>query len=279
MVDTHVHLTMKDFNKDREKIVSHFDEDGIEFVVEVGYNLESSKRAVEFALSHSKIYSAIGVHPHDVKALHGDWISMLRMFSKEQKVVAIGEIGLDYYRDLSPRFVQKESFEKQLELAESLNLPVIFHIRDAYPDAREIIRKHKVRGVVHSFNGTLEDVKDFLDMGLYIGIGGIATYEKNDTLRKIISEIPVDRVLIETDSPYLFPRMLERRDSQGLPAPRMLERRVPSEHITFKTVRGRRNEPKYVRFVLDLLSTLFAIPLENMEKITTQNAKNLFNLS
>lgn len=279
MVDTHVHLTMKDFNKDREKIVSHFDEDNIEFVVEVGYNLESSKQATEFALSHQKIYSTVGVHPHDVKALHGDWISMLRMFSKAQKVVAIGEIGLDYYRDLSPRFAQKESFEKQLELAESLNLPVIFHIRDAYPDAREIIKKHNVKGVIHSFNGTLEDAKDFLNMGLYIGVGGIATYEKNDTLREIISNVPINRLLVETDSPYLVPRMLERRDSRDLPTSRTLEKHVPPERLSFKNVLGRRNEPRYVKFVLELLSTLFAIPFKDVEKFTTQNAKKLFNLS
>ncbi len=264
MVDTHVHLSMKDFDEDREEIVNHFDEDGIEFVVEVGYNMESSKRAVEFALSHSQIYSAIGVHPHDVKTLHGDWISMLRMLSKNKKVVAIGEIGLDYYRDLSPRAIQKESFEKQLELAENLNLPVIFHIRDAYLDAREIIKKHDVRGVVHSFNGTLEDAKDFLSMGFYIGVGGIATYKKSDTLRQIISEIPIDRLLIETDSPYLFPRMPKRH--------------VPQENPISRNVRGHRNEPKYVRFVAELLSVLFAMPFEEIEKITTQNARDLFDV-
>ena len=252
MVDTHAHLTMKDFDKDREEIVNNFEEEGIEFVIEVGYNVESSKRAVDFASSHERIYSAIGVHPHEVKDLHGDWLSILESFSKEKKVVAIGEVGLDYFRDLSPRSTQRESFDDQLALAEKLDLPVIFHIRDAYVEAREIMKRHKVRGVVHSFNGTLEDAKDFLNMGLYIGVGGIATYKKSEVLREIISTVPLTRILTETDSPYLFPAT--------------------------KGIRKRRNEPKYVRFVLEVLATLFDVSFETVESVTAQNAKELFGL-
>lgn len=251
MIDTHMHLTMEEFDDDREKILGHFEQDGIECAVEVGYDIVSSMKAVKLAESNSKIYAAVGVHPHDANKVQGDWISFLKEeMNRSSRIVAIGEIGLDYYRDLSPRDVQKKVFEKQLKLAQNLGIPVIFHIRDAYDDMKEIAKSYKVRGVVHSFNGSKKDAEDFLKMGFYIGVGGIATYKKNNTLREIISQLPFDKILTETDSPYLSPQPM----------------------------RGKRNEPKNVRFILELLSQLFNTPFEKTEEMTTQNAKKLFDI-
>lgn len=250
MIDTHMHLTMKEFDDDREKILEHFEQDGMECAVEVGYDIVSSMKAVKLAESNPKIYAAVGVHPHDANKVQGDWLSFLKGMSRSSKIVAIGEIGLDYYRDLSPRNVQKEVFEKQLKLAQNLEIPVIFHTRDAYDDMKEIVKNYKVRGVVHSFNGSKKDADDFVKTGFYIGVGGIATYKKSNTLREIISRLPLDKILTETDSPYLSPQPM----------------------------RGKRNEPKNVRIILELLSQLFNTSFEKMEEVTTQNAKKLFGV-
>ncbi len=248
MVDTHAHLCMKDFDADRENIVKDFEKNRLKCVLEVGYDLKSSEKAVEFSKTHDRVYASVGVHPHDAKNVTSDWIEKLKTLTSFEKVIAIGEVGLDYYRNLSPQEKQKDVFEVQLELASSLNLPVILHIRDAYKDAIEILKTHNVKGVVHSFNGDEFDAKEFLNMGLYIGVGGISTYKKNSHLRDIVSKIPVERILTETDSPYLSPQ----------------------------AVRGKRNEPKHVRFVLEMLSELFCLDFPLLEKITERNAGKLF---
>ncbi len=248
MVDTHAHLCMEDFNEDRERIVNDFEKDGLKCVIEVGYDLESSKKAVDFSEKHAKIYAAVGIHPHDAQNVEKGWLENLKKLSNFTKVVAIGEIGLDYYRNLSPREEQINVFESQLELAASLEFPVILHIRDAYKEAFEILKKYDVKGVVHSFNGDEEDAKNFLKMGLFIGVGGIATYKRNSNLRQILLKVPFDRILTETDSPYLSPQPL----------------------------RGRRNEPKNVRFVLEMLSVLFQKDISALERRTEQSAKSLF---
>lgn len=250
MVDTHVHLTMDEFNEDRESIVTNFAQDGIRFAIEVGFDIHSSSKAIEFAAKHGKIYASVGIHPHDVKNVKSTFVDDLHKMGKNEKVVAIGEIGLDYYRDLSPRELQKKYFEMQLEIAEKSGMPVILHIRDAYSDAYEIVKAFNVIGVVHSFNGTKDDLKNFLDRGFYIGVGGISTYRKNDDLRETLGLATVDRILTETDCPYLSPQ----------------------------TVRGKRNEPKYVRFAVETLSTIFNMPFEDVESRTSENAMNLFRI-
>ncbi len=250
MIDTHMHLSMKEFDDDRSKILERFEQDGIECAVEVGYDIVSSMKAVKLAESNSRVYAAVGVHPHDAGKVQGDWLSFLKEMCKDSKVVAIGEIGLDYHRDLSPQIVQKDVFEKQLNLAQSLKIPVIFHVRDAYEDMKEFTRNYEVRGVIHSFNGNKKDAEDFIDMGFYIGVGGIATYKKSSDLRRIISQLPFDRILTETDSPYLSPQ----------------------------PVRGKRNEPKHVTLVLELLSQLFNMPLKKAEELTVKNALRFFDV-
>ncbi|MGC8704507.1 MAG: TatD family hydrolase [Athalassotoga sp.] len=250
MVDTHTHLTMDEF-PDREEIVRNFKSDGIEFVIEIGFDLVSSKKSIEFSSKHSRVFSSVGVHPHDVKDLKDEWDKEIEKLLESKKVIAVGEIGLDYYRDLSPRDLQRKYFEIQLEIAKRHKMPVILHVRDAYKDAYEIVKMFDIKGVLHSFNGEMEDLKNFLDVGFYIGVGGMSTYKKNEELRKILSFAPLDRILTETDCPYLSPQ----------------------------PVRGKRNEPKYVRFTIENLCTIFKRPFEEIETMTSQNAKNLFGIT
>lgn len=250
MVDTHVHLTMDEF-KDRDAIVENFEKDKIEFVIEIGFDLISSTKSVEFSNKHSNVFSSVGIHPHDVKDLRNNWRNEIERLLLSKKIVAIGEIGLDYYRDLSPRDLQLKYFESQLEIACEKHFPVILHVRDAYKNAYEILKKFDLRGVLHSFSGKREDLKKFLDLGFYIGVGGMATYNKNDELRRTISFAPIDKILTETDCPYLSPQ----------------------------PVRGKRNEPRYVRFAIETLCTIFGRPFDEIEAITAQNARNLFGIS
>ncbi|MGC8544638.1 MAG: TatD family hydrolase [Athalassotoga sp.] len=251
MIDTHSHLTMDDFDQDREQIVENFEKDGLELAVEIGFDLDSSQKAVEFAETHDKIYASVGIHPHDVVNLENGWQEKVEALLNRKKVMAVGEIGLDYYRDLSPRDLQRKYFELQLEIAKKKNLPVILHVRDAYFDAYEIVRHFDLTAVVHSFNGENEDLKRFLDLGFYIGVGGMATYKKHENLRKILSFSPIERILTETDCPYLSPQ----------------------------PVRGKRNEPKYVRFAVETLSLIFDVPFEKVEKITSENALRFFKIT
>ena len=250
MIDTHMHITMEEFDKDRERIVGEFEEIGMKCAIEVGYDIESSERAAFFAQEHEKVYAAVGIHPHDAEKAKDDWREKISALLHQSKVVALGEVGLDYYRDLSPRSVQKEVFREQLKLAQSLNIPLIFHVRDAYEDVRKIVKDYNVSGVVHSFNGSEEDAKEFVKMGFYIGVGGIATYKKNTTLREIISHLPLERILTETDCPYLSPQ----------------------------PVRGKRNEPKNVRFIIEMLSQLFNKSFAEIESQTEKNAQKLFGI-
>ncbi len=252
MIDTHSHLTMSDFDEDRDQIVENFEKDGIEFIVEIGFDLDSSQKAVNFAKIHDRVYASVGIHPHDVADLEVEakWQEKLEKFLDQQKVVAIGEIGLDYYRNLSPQVLQRKYFELQLEIAQKRHLPVVLHVRDAYFDAYDILRRFDLTAVVHSFNGEMDDLKRFLDLGFYIGVGGMATYKKNENLRKVMSFSPIDRILTETDCPYLSPQ----------------------------PVRGKRNEPKYVRFAVETLSSIFNIPFERVEKITSENALRFFKI-
>lgn len=250
MIDTHTHLTLNAFDDDREEIVENFEDDDLESLIEVGFDLESSQKAVNFAKTHLNVYASVGVHPHNVLNIKEGWEESIEAFLNDEKVVALGEIGLDYYRDLSPRDLQKKYFTRQLEIASKKHIPVILHVRDAYSDVYGIVKDFSVSAVVHSFNGGKDDLKKFLDLGFYIGVGGIATYKKNAELRETISFAPLNRIVIETDCPYLAPQ----------------------------PVRGKRNEPKYVRFAIETLSLIFKAPFKEIEMITSANAKSLFTL-
>jgi len=250
LIDTHAHLDSADYSEDRAVVIARTFAEKIG-VITVGVDLESSKAALKLAQHHRFIWAGVGIHPHEAKTFDAQVAKQLRKLSADPKVVAIGEIGLDYYRDLSPRSTQRDVFVKQIELANDLDLPVIIHNRESTKDMLAILRKHRPKsGVIHSFLGDIDLAGEFMDLGLYLGIGGPLTFKKNDILRDAVSQIPLDRILLETDSPYLTP--------------------VP--------YRGKRNEPLYTRYVAEEIAGLKDIPSEEVTKASTQDAYLLFSL-
>ncbi len=251
MIDTHAHLDFPQYDSDRDDVISAGFDSGLEAIINIGVDLETSQSSIELAEKNRRIYAAVGVHPHDSKNVPGDYISHLRNMALNKKVVAIGEIGLDYYRDHSPRDVQSRVFKEQLELAGELNLPVVIHVREALEDAFPIIEKSGIKkGVLHSFPGNVSDAKKAIKMGFYISFAGPLTYPKSSRVEAAAS-LPLSKIVVETDSPYLTPQAF----------------------------RGKRNQPEYVRFVIEKLSEIFSpYTFEDIERITSRNACKLFNL-
>lgn len=250
LIDTHAHLDCPEFDHDLAEVISRFSSQGIG-VVTVGVDLKSSQAAVELARTNPLIWAGVGVHPHEASTLDILVEQKLGELAAKDKVVAIGEIGLDYYRDLSPRQTQRQAFVRQIEMANRLKLPVIIHNRESTDDMLHLLDNHCPNtGVIHSFLGDIKLAKRFLEIGLFLGIGGPLTFKKSDILRSAIGEIPIERIVVETDSPYLTP--------------------VPH--------RGKRNEPAYVRYVADQIAQLKRMPVKEVAKITTRTARRLFNI-
>jgi len=250
LIDTHAHLEMRQFERDRGAVVARAREARVG-IITVGIDPKSSARAVELAREY-KIYAAVGVHPHEARRYSADLgrtLAGLEELAQDERVVALGEIGLDYYRNLSPREDQLRVFRAQLELAERLGLPVIVHDREADGDTLAILRGAGVCGVVHSFSGAPEVAEGLIGLGFYLGFSGPVTFPKAPQ-REVITRVPLERILIETDAPYLTP--------------------VP--------YRGRRNEPAYVRYVARAIAELRGIAVDRVEKQTTENARRLFGL-
>ncbi|OAA28458.1 hydrolase TatD [Kosmotoga arenicorallina S304] len=252
LCDTHSHISFKQFDGDRDRIISQLKDGQIEFIIEVGIDLESSKRAVELATRFNRIFAAVGIHPHESAKALPEYLDDFRDLFANDTVVAIGEIGLDYFRNLSPKELQKKAFIEQLALAQELNLPVVVHIRDAYNDAYEILKKFGggLRGVIHAFSGTKADAKNFIELGFKLGIGGPLTYPKNNELREIVRKFPLEYFLPETDCPYLPPQKY----------------------------RGKRNEPLYVRFIEETIAEIKGISLIHCGAVLCENAVKLFRL-
>ncbi len=253
LTDTHVHLNMKDFQDDLSEVIERAHRQNVKQMVNIGYNIKSSEESLSLANKYAFIYAAVGVHPHDAKKVKGGYLKELENMAKEKKVIAIGEIGLDYYRDLSPRDIQKKVFEEQLEFAISLGLPVIIHEREAKEDTLTIIKKYRDRlkgGIFHAFSGGEEFLGDYLDIDFYYGIGGVVTFKNAHKLRNMIKKLPIDRLLLETDCPYLTPHPF----------------------------RGRRNEPGFVTLVRDHLSLILGIPREEMDQILYKNTKKALGI-
>jgi len=251
LVDTHAHLDDRAFDRDRAALVAQLHADGIG-VVAVGSDLESSREAIRLAERHRAIWATVGVHPHGAKAVTPAMLRELEALARSARVVAIGEIGLDYYRDLSPRDVQREVFAAQLELARRMRLPVVLHNRESTDDLLAILRRvgPSHRGVVHSFLGDADLARTFLGLGLHLGVGGPLTYPANSALRDAICRVPLDSLVLETDCPYLTP--------------------VPH--------RGKRNEPGYVELVAGEMARLRGVPVEDVTQATTNNALGLFQI-
>ncbi|MFQ6116666.1 MAG: TatD family hydrolase [Candidatus Bipolaricaulia bacterium] len=248
LIDTHAHLDLPQFDRDRVRVIARAREEGIQ-VITVGIDLGSSGKAVRLAKGY-KIHAAVGIHPHEAKRYAGDLegtLAKLEELARAERVVAIGEIGLDYYRDLSPREAQLRIFRAQLELAERLGLPVIVHDREADEDSLAVLRETDVQGVVHSFSSPLKVAEELLRLGLYLGFSGPVTFH-GAPQRAVVARVPLERTLVETDAPYLTP--------------------VP--------YRGRRNEPRYVRYVAQAIAELRGLAEEEVAERTTENAEKLF---
>ena len=251
LIDTHAHLDDRAFDDDRAAVIARCHAEGIG-VITVGVDLRSSGEAARLAERHRVIWAGVGVHPHEAKTYDPEVERELRELAAAEKVVAIGEIGLDYYRDLSPRGLQRDAFAAQIELANGLGLPVVIHNRESTKDLLAILRAHRPQrgGVVHSFLGDLDLASEFIELGLHLGVGGPLTFDKNGILRRAVAEVPLDLIIVETDSPYLTP--------------------VPH--------RGKRNEPAYVRYVAEEIARLKGISYEEVASATTGNARRLFSI-
>lgn len=251
--DTHAHLTDEKFDGDVEKIVGDFYENNIEGAICVGYDLDSSLASFELASTYENLYAAVGIHPHDSQNATKDNYLCFEKLAKDKKVVAIGEIGLDYYYDLSPRDVQQKVFVEQLELAHSLHLPVALHVRDAYEDMRKLLfeNENKLRNgfVLHCYSGSLEMAKVFSKLdAVHFSFGGSLTFKNAKQNANVLQWLPKDRLLLETDCPYLTP--------------------VP--------FRGKRNEPKMIKYVVDKMTEILGESQESIIERTNKNTKKLF---
>ncbi len=250
MIDSHAHLTYKAYRKDLRAVLERAREAGVTAIVNASFDLPSSEAAVRLVENHDNIHVAVGVHPHDAKALNLDVLNTLEELADHPGVVAIGEIGLDFYRDLSPRRTQEDAFRLQIGLAKNLNLPIIIHDRDAHQRTMHILKDEKVsRGVLHCFSGDLNLARQGVELGLYISFAGPITYNGKKA-QEILKWIPEDRILIETDCPYLTP--------------------VP--------YRGKRNEPAHVKYVLKRVAEFLEKPAEEVDRLTEKNTRTLFNL-
>lgn len=258
LVDSHAHLNHPQFAEDWREVLKRAKEAKIGAVVNIGYDVASSELAVKQCSELSgdefpKLFATVAVHPHEAKVWNSQVAEKIRQLAMHRSVVAIGEIGLDFHYDFSPRQDQSRAFKEQLELAWELGLPVVLHIREAHTEATEVIRNFgkPICGVAHCFTGTWEDAKKWLDMGFYIGITGIVTFpRKAEDVKEVAKGVPLDRLLLETDSPYLAP--------------------VPH--------RGKRNEPAYLILIAKAIAELKGISLVELADATTQNAVKLFRI-
>jgi TatD DNase family protein len=253
LIDTHCHLDFKDFDDDRDEVIDRALKAGVTKIINVASSVEGSRRSVDLSEKYDMIYATVGVHPHESGSVTDSVISDIKLLAKSGKVVAIGEVGLDYYRLLTPKEEQAAAFKRFIHLALDLDLPLIIHAREADRDALDIIKKESPRGihgVMHCFSGSSDFMKECLDLGLFISFTANITFKKADSLRLVARDIPPERLLLETDAPFLAPQAM----------------------------RGSRNEPAYLTHVAGEWSRLLGLSKEDVARITTHNANLLFRL-
>ncbi|MBD3297760.1 MAG: YchF/TatD family DNA exonuclease [candidate division Zixibacteria bacterium] len=253
MIETHAHLDFPQFDDDREAAIKRAADAGIHTIINIGTDWDSCDRVIELAEAHPRLFAAVGIHPHDAKIWEGDRSSeRLKTLAEHPKVVAIGEIGLDYYRNNSPRDKQRVAFVEQIAVAKDMNLPIVIHNRDAFNDIFEVLlmeRAYDVGGVLHCFSEGVAEAEKSIDLGFHLSVNGILTYKKA-TMAEVGKSVRLDRLLLETDCPFL----------------------APHPH------RGKRNEPAYVAFVGDKLAELRGTPVDEIADVTDENANRLFRL-
>jgi TatD DNase family protein len=253
LVDSHAHLDDSRFDKDREQLINNFEKDELSFVLHAAYDLQSSLKAVSASEKYEKIYASVGYHPHDVKDMTAESLEIIKSLAKKDKVVAIGEIGLDYYYDNSPRDIQRFWFREQVKLARELDMPYIVHDRDAHGDVFAIVKEEKysnTRGIMHCYSGNVELAKEYVKLGFLISLAGPITFANSKKTKEVAKEIPLEYLLVETDCPYLTP-------------------------IPF---RGKRNQPAYVRYVAEEIANIKGVAFEEVAEKTTSNFKKIFGI-
>ena len=253
LFDTHAHLNAEQYNEDLEAVIDRAKSEGVSKVVVVGFDRPTIVKAMELAEKYSFIYAAVGWHPVDAIDMTDKELAWIEELAAHPKVVALGEMGLDYHWDKSPKHIQKEVFRKQIALAKKVNLPIIIHNREATMDIVQILKEegpHEVGGIMHCFSGSIETAKECMKMNFYISFGGPVTFKNAKNVKEVAASIPLDRLLIETDCPYLTPHPF----------------------------RGKRNEPGYVKLVAEELAALKGLSYEELANITMENAKRVFGI-
>lgn len=250
-VDTHAHIQMHEFDADMAEVLTRAGTAGIDLIITVGYHQAANRRAVEAAQHHPQVFAAVGIHPHDAESYDDAVDESLRAMAKQPKVVAIGEAGLDFFRNRAPRPAQFDAFRRQIRLARELDLALIVHDRDAHHDTMRVLEEEAAQAVLlHCFSGDPVMAEEAWRRGYYLSIAGPVTYPKNEALRDIARKARTDRLLLETDCPYLPPQ----------------------------TFRGQRNEPAYLLHTAQEVARILEMPLEDLGRVTTDNARRLFRL-
>lgn len=251
--DTHAHYDDEQFDIDRDELLASMREAGVDHIVDVGASIETTRKALDLAHRYDFIYAAVGVHPSDVEELNEDNIELLREWSTDGRCVAIGEIGLDYHWPDPAPDVQKKWFKRQLQLAREVRLPVIIHSRDAASDTIDIMKEEhaeEIGGVVHCFSYSKEIAKICVDMGFYIGVGGVITFKNGKKLKEVVEQTPIEHILLETDSPYLSP----------------------------EPFRGKRNSSLNLPYVIEAIADIKGISKEEVIRRTSENAKRMYGM-
>ncbi len=250
-IDTHCHLCDKEFNSDFNLVLERAFENKVMKIIVPGSDLRSSEKALEAARNYDAIYAACGIHPHDSARSSNEDLRRLEKLAADKKVVAVGEIGLDFHYNFSPKDIQKKTFAEQLFIAKKIRKPVIVHSRECFLETLDILKSERSsEGVIHCFSYGREEVKLFLDLGFYIGFTGSVTFKKADQIRDAVAYVPIDRLLCETDGPYMAP--------------------VPN--------RGKRNEPSFIPLIAAKLAEIKRVSVENLAYAVLHNAEKLFNI-
>jgi TatD DNase family protein len=252
LIDTHAHLQWTNFDADRERVITRARKADVKYIVNIGFDLNSSMEAIELAEKHEGLYTTVGIHPHNASQLNENVLEELRKLSENSKTVAIGEIGLDYYRNLSPLEAQRKAFEAQLRLAEEMELPAVIHDREAHADTLEMLSKFrgKIEGIMHCFSGSREMAEQFINSGFLISFAGPVTFPNAHKLHEVAKCTALNRILLETDSPWLAPQ----------------------------EVRGKRNEPSFLPFIAKKIARLKGTSMDELAEATSKNARRIFQL-
>jgi len=250
LIDAHAHLDDEAFDSDRDEVIQKIKETGM-LIINAGSDMKTSKFSVELSQKHGFIHACVGIHPHEAAKVREDYLQTLKHMGEDKKVVAIGEIGLDYYYDFCDKQTQKKVFFEQLLLAKEVDLPVVVHDREAHRDTLEILQRSGIKkGLMHCYSGSLEMAREFMEMGFYFSFGGAITFKNAKKPKEAASKLPLDRIMLETDCPYMTP----------------------------EPYRGKRNDPTKVGIIAEALAKLRGVSTEEVEEATASNARELFGI-